>query len=113
MELRRSAAPEQVVVRTGGNTMWAPHLEMVGSRWCLYYSVEQGSLPRRTHVAESAGSDPTMIPGPSGEPTPATVRIRDRHSGLCLDDYIFGTAPGSEVRQWTCDGDNARQRTVS
>ncbi|MFF3445494.1 family 43 glycosylhydrolase, partial [Streptosporangium sp. NPDC002721] len=63
--MRRSAtiaglrsAPEQVVVRTGGNTMWAPHLEMIGNRWYLYYSVEQGSLPRRTHVAESAGSDP-------------------------------------------------------
>ncbi|WP_222708959.1 family 43 glycosylhydrolase [Nonomuraea sp. C10] len=53
--MRRSAtiaglrsAPEQVVVRTGGNTMWAPHLEMVGSRWYLYYSVEQGSLPPST-----------------------------------------------------------------
>ncbi|MFI6706420.1 family 43 glycosylhydrolase [Nonomuraea sp. NPDC050478] len=307
--MRRSAtiaglrsAPEQVVVRTGGNTMWAPHLEMVGSRWYLYYSVEQGSLPRRTHVAESAGSDPmgpytvrgvvnlmpdngwaidasllkldgnlymtfsafasdglqslfiapmsnpwtasafgrrisaptldwerqngavnegsfalqrggrtfltysashcngpnyklgmleyrggdplsaaswtkfaspifqrndangvygpghhsfftspdgtetwiayhanssssqgcgttrttrvqkiswnadgtpdlgvpvstsTVIPGPSGEPTPATARIRNRHSGLCLDDYNWVTTPGAEVRQWTCNG---------
>lgn len=52
------AAPEQVVLRTGGNTMWAPHLEMIGSRWYLYYSVEQAGGPRRTHVAESAGSDP-------------------------------------------------------
>lgn len=307
--MRRSAtlaglrsAPEQVVVRTGGNTMWAPHLEMVGNRWYLYYSVEQGSLPRRTHVAESAGSDPmgpytvrgvvnlmpsngwaidasllklngdlymtfsafhsdglqslfiapmsnpwtagahgtrisaptldwerqngavnegsfalqrggrtfltysashcngpnykigmleyrggdplsasswtkfpnpifqrsdangvygpghhsfftspdgtetwiayhanssssqgcgttrttraqkiswnadgtpnlgvpvstsTVLPGPSGEPTPDTVRIRNRHSDLCLDDYNFATDPGAEVRQWTCNG---------
>ncbi|GAA4928948.1 hypothetical protein GCM10023334_035560 [Nonomuraea thailandensis] len=52
------SAPEQVVVQTGGNTMWAPHLEMINNRWYLYYSIEQGSLPRRTHVAESAGSDP-------------------------------------------------------
>lgn len=63
--MRRSAtiaglrnAPEQVVVRTGGDTMWAPHLEMVNNRWYLYYSVEQAGGPRRTHVAESAGSDP-------------------------------------------------------
>jgi GH43 family beta-xylosidase len=51
-------APEQVVVSTGGNTMWAPHLELIDGRWYLYYSVEQGSAARRTHVAQSAGSDP-------------------------------------------------------
>jgi GH43 family beta-xylosidase len=51
-------APEQIVVRTGGNTMWAPHLEMINSRWYLYYSVEQSGGARRTHVAESAGTDP-------------------------------------------------------
>jgi GH43 family beta-xylosidase len=63
--MRRSAtiaglrgAPEQLVLRTGGDTMWAPHLEMVGNRWYLYYSVEMSGAPRRTHVAESAGSDP-------------------------------------------------------
>ncbi|MFI7543556.1 family 43 glycosylhydrolase [Actinoplanes sp. NPDC049599] len=53
----RSAA-EQVVVRTGGNTMWAPHLELIGSRWYLYYSVEGFGAARRTHVAESVGTDP-------------------------------------------------------
>jgi GH43 family beta-xylosidase len=52
------AAPEQLVLRTGGDTMWAPHLEMVGNRWYLYCSVEMSGAPRRTHVAESAGSDP-------------------------------------------------------
>ena len=52
------SAPEQVVVRTGGNTMWAPHLEMIDNRWYLYYSVEGFGAPRRTHVAQSAGSDP-------------------------------------------------------
>lgn len=52
------SAPEQVVVQTGGTTMWAPHLEMVGSRWYLYYSVEGFNAARRTHVAESAGTDP-------------------------------------------------------
>ncbi|GAB3239421.1 family 43 glycosylhydrolase [Glycomyces halotolerans] len=53
-----TGAPEQVVVETGGDTMWAPHLQMIDGRWYLYYSVEQGDLPRRTHVARSAGSDP-------------------------------------------------------
>lgn len=52
-------APEQVVVRTGGTTMWAPHLEMINNRWYLYYSVEQSGGARRTHVAESAGTDPS------------------------------------------------------
>ncbi|XRQ03879.1 family 43 glycosylhydrolase [Actinomadura welshii] len=63
--MRRSAtiaglrsAPEQVVVNTGGDTMWAPHLELIDGRWYLYYSVEQSGGPRRTHVAQSAGSDP-------------------------------------------------------
>ncbi|MFJ6676692.1 family 43 glycosylhydrolase [Actinosynnema sp. NPDC091369] len=63
--MRRSAtiaglktAPEQLVLRTGGTQMWAPHLEMVGNRWYLYYSVEMSGAPRRTHVAESAGTDP-------------------------------------------------------
>ncbi len=52
------SAPEQLVLRTGGTQMWAPHLEMVGNRWYLYYSVEQCCAARRTHVAESAGTDP-------------------------------------------------------
>ncbi|KUL30777.1 hypothetical protein ADL15_24365 [Actinoplanes awajinensis subsp. mycoplanecinus] len=63
--MRRSAtiaglrtATEQVVVRTGGTTMWAPHLEMINNRWYLYYSIEQSGGARRTHVAESAGTDP-------------------------------------------------------
>jgi GH43 family beta-xylosidase len=51
-------APEQIVVRTGGTTMWAPHLEMINNRWYLYYSVDQAGGARRTHVAESAGTDP-------------------------------------------------------
>lgn len=52
------SAPERVVFRSGGTQMWAPHLEMVGNRWYLYYSVEQCCAPRRTHVLESGGSDP-------------------------------------------------------
>ncbi|MFT7837862.1 family 43 glycosylhydrolase [Saccharothrix sp. BKS2] len=48
----------------------------------------------------------TVLPGPSGESGGSTtrVRVRNQHSGLCLDDYEFGTAPGAEVRQWTCNG---------
>ncbi|MFC7614373.1 family 43 glycosylhydrolase [Actinokineospora soli] len=50
-------------------------------------------------------STSTVLQGPSGEvggPT-ARVRIRNEHSGLCLDDYNFATTPGAEVRQWTCN----------
>jgi GH43 family beta-xylosidase len=53
-----NTAPERVVVDTGGDTMWAPHLEMIDGRWYLYYSVEQCCAARRTHVAQSAGADP-------------------------------------------------------
>ncbi|WP_217140055.1 RICIN domain-containing protein [Streptomyces sp. AC627_RSS907] len=41
------------------------------------------------------------------------MAIHNRHSGLCLDDYNFGTVPGAEVRQWTCNGNNARQWRVA
>ncbi|GAA3915529.1 family 43 glycosylhydrolase [Streptomyces gulbargensis] len=51
-------APERLVFRTAGTGMWAPHLERVGERWYLYYSVEQSGGPRRTHALESSGSDP-------------------------------------------------------
>jgi len=52
------SAPEQLVFRSGGTVMWAPHLEQINNRWYLYYSVEQAGAPRRTHVLESAGNDP-------------------------------------------------------
>jgi GH43 family beta-xylosidase len=52
------SAPEQVVFRSAGDTMWAPHLEQINNRWYLYYSVELAGAPRRTHVLESAGNDP-------------------------------------------------------
>ncbi|MEU4746032.1 family 43 glycosylhydrolase, partial [Actinosynnema sp. NPDC023658] len=51
------SAPEQLVFRSDGTTMWAPHLEQVGDRWYLYFSVELSGAPRRTHVRESAGSE--------------------------------------------------------
>jgi GH43 family beta-xylosidase len=49
-------------------------------------------------------STATALAGPSGEPDLGPVQIRNRHSGLCLDDYDFGSEPGAEVRQWTCNG---------
>ncbi|WP_367138275.1 family 43 glycosylhydrolase [Saccharothrix sp. HUAS TT1] len=52
------SAPEQVVHRASGTTMWAPHLEQINNRWYLYYSVELSGAPRRTHVLESAANDP-------------------------------------------------------
>ncbi len=52
------SAPEQLVFRSSGTVMWAPHLEQINNRWYLYYSVELAGAPRRTHVLESAGNDP-------------------------------------------------------
>lgn len=56
-------------------------------------------------------STSTVLQGPSGETggPGAPVAIRNRHSGLCLDDYNWATAPGSEARQWTCNGVAAQQ----
>jgi GH43 family beta-xylosidase len=46
----------------------------------------------------------TVLTGPSGEDGATNGQsIKNRHSGLCLDDYEWGTAPGAEVRQWTCN----------
>ncbi|MEV1119239.1 family 43 glycosylhydrolase [Actinosynnema sp. NPDC049800] len=59
----RSAPETRIFTATqneGCCTMWAPHLEQIGSRWYLYYSVEprSGYGSRRTHVLESAANDP-------------------------------------------------------
>ncbi|WP_198586746.1 RICIN domain-containing protein, partial [Glycomyces xiaoerkulensis] len=35
--------------------------------------------------------------------------IRNAYSGLCLDDYEWGTEDGAEVRQWTCNGNEVQQ----
>jgi hypothetical protein len=52
-------------------------------------------------------STSTVLAGPSGETggSGTRVRIRNQHSNLCLDNYNFGTAPGAEVRQWTCNAE--------
>jgi hypothetical protein len=39
--------------------------------------------------------------------------LTNRHSGLCLDNYNWGTAPGSEVRQWTCLNNNAQHWRIA
>ncbi|MCC8250445.1 glycoside hydrolase family 43 protein [Saccharothrix luteola] len=59
----RSAPETRIFTATqneGCCTMWAPHLEQIGTRWYLYYSVEprSGYGSRRTHVLESAANDP-------------------------------------------------------
>lgn len=58
---------------------------------------------------------PTVLQGPSGEAgaAPAPVALRNRHSGLCLDNYDWGTAPGAEVRRWTCNDNNAQQWSIT
>ena len=58
-------------------------------------------------------STSTVVPGPSGEVGTNAQAIRNRHSNLCLDDYNWGTAPGAEVRQWTCNGAAVQQWRVT
>ncbi|WP_198587213.1 RICIN domain-containing protein, partial [Glycomyces xiaoerkulensis] len=38
--------------------------------------------------------------------------IVNRYSGLCLDDFEWGTEDGAEVRQWTCNGSEVQDWTI-
>jgi len=38
--------------------------------------------------------------------------IKNAYSGLCLDDYNAGTAPGSPAVQWTCNGLTLQQWNI-
>jgi len=61
-----AAAPDVQVwadsTASRGNNFWAPELHLVNGRWYIYYSAAQVGAPccdtQRTHVLESAGSDP-------------------------------------------------------
>ena len=48
-------------------------------------------------VTAPASADPVAPVG-----TGTNQEIRNQQNTLCLDDYAFNTAPGAEVRQWTC-----------
>ncbi|HEX2144138.1 MAG TPA: RICIN domain-containing protein [Glycomyces sp.] len=39
--------------------------------------------------------------------------ISNVYSGLCLDNYNFGTESGAEVRQWTCLNNAAQQWAIA
>ncbi|MBL0888605.1 RICIN domain-containing protein [Myceligenerans indicum] len=66
----------------GNPTAWAPDIDKVT-------------------VAPLVAGTPSTVT--TGTPTGSRV-VTNRHSDLCLDDYGWETAPGSEVRQWTCNG---------
>ncbi|WP_327592991.1 family 43 glycosylhydrolase [Streptomyces chartreusis] len=48
----------------------------------------------------------TTLPGPSGESaaTPTAYTLVNRNSGKCLDVDGGGTADGTDIFQWTCNG---------
>ncbi|WP_405729607.1 family 43 glycosylhydrolase [Streptomyces sp. NBC_00028] len=48
----------------------------------------------------------TSLPGPSGESaaTPTSYTLVNRNSGKCLDVNGGGTADGTDIFQWTCNG---------
>lgn len=48
----------------------------------------------------------TTLPGPSGESaaTPTSYTLVNRNSGKCLDVSGAGTADGTNIFQWTCNG---------
>ncbi|NUS31146.1 MAG: family 43 glycosylhydrolase [Streptomyces sp.] len=48
----------------------------------------------------------TSLPGPSGETaaTPTSYTLVNRNSGKCLDVNGGGTADGTNIFQWTCNG---------
>ncbi|GAB3165024.1 hypothetical protein GCM10027059_22080 [Myceligenerans halotolerans] len=58
----------------------------------------------------------TIAPLVTGNPTTVPTGIRvatNRHSALCLDDYKWGTEPGAEVRQWTCNDEPVQRWHVN
>ncbi|WP_026923502.1 RICIN domain-containing protein [Glycomyces arizonensis] len=78
-------------LRYGGVNLWLP--------WNSVAHAEP-----LAHLEDAYGTmDVDDIDDTGGEPDTGQ-QIRNRHSGLCLDDYDFGTEPGAEVRQWTCNG---------
>jgi len=117
--------PNPIFQRSDANGVFAPgHHSFFTSpdgteTWIAYHandSASQGCGTTRTtrvqKISWNADGTPnlgvpvstsTVLPGPSGESAVAPVRIRNRHSNLCLDDYNFVTTPGAEVRQWTCN----------
>jgi GH43 family beta-xylosidase len=123
--------PDPIFQRSDANGVYAPgHHSFFSSpdgteTWIAYHansSASQGCGKTRTtrvqKISWNADGTPnlgvpvstsTVLPGPSGENTPAPVRIRNRHSNLCLDDYNFVTTPGAEVRQWTCSTNAVQQ----
>jgi len=67
-----------------GTNFWAPELHMVNGRWYIYYSAAQVGAPccdtQRTHVLESAGSDPMG---------PYTYRNILTHSSLGIGGWLI------------------------
>lgn len=113
-------------MNTGGDTMWAPHLQ----DWYLtpaadgYYQISNshtGLCLDDTDWATAPGSPVQQwtCNGLAVQQWRMTAvgdgyyTLTNRHSGLCLDNYNFGTEPGSEVRQWTCLNNNAQQWSIA
>jgi GH43 family beta-xylosidase len=67
-----------------GNNFWAPELHQINGRWYIYYSAAQVGAPccdtQRTHVLESAGSDPMG---------PYTYRNILTHSSLGVNGWLI------------------------
>lgn len=67
-----------------GNNFWAPELHFLNGRWYIYYSAAQVGAPccdtQRTHVLESAGSDPMG---------PYTYRNILTHSSLGVNGWLI------------------------
>ncbi|NEY31189.1 family 43 glycosylhydrolase [Streptomyces sp. PRKS01-65] len=102
-------------------SIWAPELHFLGGRWYPYYVAGQNvadyNLTQRSHVLESAGSDP-LGPCTSGRAGQRwrvedlgddTHRLVDAATGKVADVADCSTADSADVRQrsWL---DNACQQ---
>ncbi|WP_100448557.1 glycoside hydrolase family 43 protein, partial [Glycomyces xiaoerkulensis] len=60
-----------------------------------------GTHKRHGSIMSLTASEESAVLDRWGGGGGSVVEIQNRYSGLCLDDYEWGTEDGAEVRQWT------------
>ncbi len=80
-------------------------LEIVGLHWggggSYNIATQMGETPLRDFMGTNPNPDPPAGGG-------ATVRLAARHSNKCIDVSGGGTANGTNIQQWTCNGSAAQ-----
>ncbi|PPK93142.1 GH43 family beta-xylosidase [Kineococcus xinjiangensis] len=126
-------SPNPVFQRNDANSVYGPgHNQFFTSpdgteTWNVYHAndaatdgCDNGRSLRAQRVTWNSDGTPNFgvpvrlgasLAGPSGETTTVSgvFTIVNRNSGKCLDVINASTADGANVRQWTCNGNNAQK----